>query len=252
MATKERLMMTAEPRPILKGKSILVVEDEADLADLICYNLEREGYSHRRVAGGDAALAEVRRRPPDLILLDRMLPGTSGDDVCSQLRRDPATATIPVIMLTAKGEESDQLVGFALGADDYIPKPFSMKVLLARVAAILRRGGETANGDSAAIVAGPFNLDPARHEVKVENQLIQLTATEFRLLRALMLARGRVLDRAQLIEKVLGSGVVVTDRTIDVHITALRKKITAVSAGGANWIQTVRGAGYTFREPTAE
>lgn len=252
MVKKERPTMSAEPRPVLKNKSILVVEDEGDLAELICYNLEREGYSHRRVSGGDAALAEVRRRPPDLILLDRMLPGMSGDDVCSQIRREPATASIPVIMLTAKSEESDQLVGFAIGADDYIPKPFSMKVLLARVAAILRRGGETANGDSAPVAAGPFSLDPARHEVKVENTPVQLTATEFRLLRALMLARGRVLDRAQLIEKVLGSGVVVTDRTIDVHITALRKKINAVSSRGAVWIQTVRGAGYAFREPTAD
>lgn len=246
-------MMTAEARPSVKAKSILVVEDETDLAELICYNLEREGYTPRRVAVGDGVLSEVRRKSPDLILLDRMLPGTPGDEVCQQLRRDPATAGIPIIMLTAKSEESDQLVGFALGADDYITKPFSMKVLLARVAAILRRG-DTTNGDSAPITMGPYHLDPGRHEIKVDGHDVPLTATEFRLLRALMLARGRVLDRSQLIERVLGSGVVVTDRTIDVHITALRKKLSATPQGSraAAWVQTIRGAGYAFREPSAD
>ncbi len=245
--------MAAEARSA-KARSILVVEDEGDLAELICYNLEREGYRPRRVAGGDAALAEVRRQPPDLILLDRMLPGVSGDDVCAQLRRDSATASIPIIMLTAKGEEADQLVGFALGADDYIPKPFSIKVLVARVAAMLRRGDSTLGEPAASITIGPFVLDSSRYEVTVDGAVVSLTATEFRLLRALMSARGRVLDRSQLVERVLGSGVIVSDRTIDVHITALRKKVgTTPAAGrGAAWIQTIRGAGYAFREPTGE
>src|SRR5262245_49614850 len=249
--SKERQATGAEGRT-LKNKSILVVEDEGDLAELICYNLEREGHRPRRVGGGDAALAEVRRKPPDLILLDRMLPGVSGDDVCAQLRRDAATASIPIIRLTAKGEESDQLVGFALGADDYIPKPFSMKVLIARVAAILRRG-EPGTGE-AALSIGPFVLDSTRHEVTVGGHVAPLTATEFRLLRALMAARGRVLDRTQLMTQALGPGVVVMDRTMDVHITRLRKKLVAAYPAGraAAWIQTVRGVGYAFREPTAD
>lgn len=242
----------SEVRSVQRTKSVLVVEDEADLADLICFNLEREGYAHRRAAFGDQAIDEIRKRPPDLILLDRMLPGTSGDEVCAQVRRDPSTAGIPIIMITAKSDEAEQLVGFALGADDYIAKPFSVRVLMARVAAMLRRG-ESTSTDPGTLVVGPFVLNVARHEVTVAGQVLPLTATEFRLLRVLMAARGRVLDRSQLIEKVLGSGVVVTDRTIDVHITALRKKVGQVAADPrvSLWIQTIRGAGYAFREPVA-
>lgn len=248
------MSLESEAKPMSsKAKSILVVEDEADLAEVICYNLEREGYVLRHAAVGDAALAELRKRKPDLILLDRMLPGVSGDDVAAQIRRDPETAGIPIIMLTAKSEESDQLVGFALGADDYITKPFSMKVLTARVGAILRRGdgGPT---ETDTLSEGPFVLDKSRHEIRVGGELVALTATEFRLLRSLMMARGRVLDRSQLIEKILGSGVVVTDRTIDVHVTALRRKLGTVSADSraALWIQTIRGAGYAFRPPASE
>ncbi|MFO0974026.1 MAG: response regulator [Phycisphaerae bacterium] len=246
------MAMRGESRSGTRAKSVLVIEDEADLAELICYHLEREGYAFRSASLGDAAIAEIRRRPPDLILLDRMLPGTSGDEVCKAVRRDPATAGIPIIMLTAKGEESEQLVGFALGADDYITKPFSMKVLMARVGAMLRRN-EPAQADPGTLSAGPFVLNVARHQLTVDGSVVSLTATEFRLLRALMQARGRVLDRGQLIERALGSGVVVTDRTIDVHITALRKKIGSASPAGqaASWVATVRGAGYAFREPTA-
>ncbi|MCK6455057.1 MAG: response regulator [Phycisphaerae bacterium] len=235
------------------GKSILVVEDESDLAELICYNLQKEGYAFRRAGDGDTALAEIKRRPPNLVLLDRMLPGLAGDDVASELRRDPATAAIPIIMLTAKGEEADQLVGFALGADDYISKPFSMKLLMARVGAMLRRG-ENSGLRPDVIVEGPYALDRSRHELKVHDRAVALTATEFRLLAALMSGRGRVLSRAQLIDKVLGVGTIVTDRTIDVHITSLRKKISAADDDGsaAAWIQTIRGVGYAFRAPADE
>ncbi|MBN1511183.1 MAG: response regulator [Phycisphaerae bacterium] len=228
----------------IPDKTILIVEDEADLAELLRINLEREGYACRVAGAGDQALAEARRQAPSLVLLDRMLPGLSGDEVASLMRRDPATANIPIIMLTAKVEESDELVGFALGADDYVTKPFSMKVLLARVRSIFRRTllMET---DLDTLRIGPFQLTPSRHELTVDGQPVQLTATEFRLLKALMVARGRVRNRDQLIDTAFGVGVAITDRTVDVHVTALRKKLGAC----AGWIQTVRGVGYTFREP---
>lgn len=224
--------------------SVLVIEDETDLAEMLRFNLEREGYRARCVRDGRVAVAEVRRHPPDLILLDRMLPGVSGDEIIAQLRRDPATGGIPIIMLTAKAEEADELVGFALGADDYVTKPFSMKLLLARVSAMMRRSDALAS-EPEVLTAGPIHLDAARHEVSTGDQKVDLTATEFRLLKALMAAHGRVLSRTQLIDAALGENVAVTDRTIDVHITGLRKKL----GGAAEWVQTIRGIGYTLREP---
>lgn len=226
-------------------KSVLIVEDETDLRDLLCFNLKREGYLCRCAADGTTALAESRRSLPDLIILDRMLPGMTGDDVIAELRRESRTAHVPVIMLTAKAEETDELVGFALGADDYVPKPFSMKLLLARIAAVFRRAEmpET-SGDILSI--GPIVVDQGRHEVTANGTSVALTSTEFRVLRTLMAAGGRVLDREQLINQVLGPMVAVTDRTIDVHIAAVRKKLGAA----APWVQTVRGVGYTFRQPS--
>lgn len=221
--------------------NVLVVEDEADLAEVLRFNLEREGYSCRLVEAGDAALAEVQRQHPDLVLLDRMLPGLSGDEIVARLKRAPETAHIPVILLTAKAEESDQLVGFALGADDYVCKPFSFKVLLARIAAVMRRVEPAAEEDALAI--GPIRLVPSRHEVCVSGEPVALTATEFRLLHALMQAKGRVLSRARLLDNVFGTGVVVTDRTIDVHVTGLRRKLGAASS----CVQTIRGVGYAAR-----
>lgn len=226
------------------GKTILIVEDEADLVDVIAYHLEREGYTCKRQPDGAAALAEAQRQPPDLILLDRMLPRMSGDEVVTRLKRDPRTADVPIIMITAKAEEAEELVGFALGADDYVHKPFSIKLLLARIAAVLRRK-ELSEQPGERIVAGRVTLDRGRHQVLVDGAPVPLTATEFRVLAALMSARGRVLDRDQLIDSVLGSGVAVTNRTIDVHIAALRKKL----GSAASWIQTIRGVGYAFREP---
>jgi two-component system phosphate regulon response regulator PhoB len=226
------------------GKSILIVEDEADLADLLRFNLSKEGYVCRCVYDGIAALAEVRREAPDLVILDRMLPGMSGEQVMEQVRRNPQTTAIPILMLTAKAEESDQLVGFALGASDYVTKPFSMKVLLARVAAALRRE-ESSAAQTQPLTMGPITLDPERYQVSVDGAAVTLTMTEFRILKTLMSAGGRVLDRSRLIDAVLGPMVAVTDRTIDVHIASLRKKLGT----GAAWVQTVRGVGYTFREP---
>ncbi len=226
------------------GKSILVIEDSVDLAELLCFNLEREGYTCKSMTEGPAALDTIQRHPPDLIILDRMLPGKSGDEIIAELKRDPHTSAIPVIMLTAKVEESDELVGFALGADDYITKPFSMKLLLARVAAILRRA-EAVDLQPGVLTAGPIRLDAGRHELTVHEKSVTVTATEFRLLRVLMSANGRVLSRDQLIDNTMGKGVAVTDRTIDVHVTSLRKKLGEAS----DWIQTIRGVGYAFRKP---
>jgi two-component system phosphate regulon response regulator PhoB len=247
------MMASAAPtretsRTSLTGKSILIVEDEADLADLLAYHLKKEGYVCRVASDGAAAIAEVHHRPPDLVLLDRMLPKTSGDEVALRLKGDPRSDSIPIIMLTAKAEETDELVGFAIGADDYVRKPFSIKLLLARISAVLRRKEAAGEQTGEIISMGPVKLDRGRHEVIVENQHIALTATEFRVLSTLMSARGRVMDRERLIDAVLGFGVAVTHRTIDVHIAALRKKF-GMAAG---WIQTIRGVGYTFREPPDE
>lgn len=227
-------------------KNILVVEDEIDLRELIGFNLDREGYRCRQAADGNEALAEIAKAIPDLVILDRMLPNTSGDEVLAQLRRNQQTAAIPVLMLTAKAEESDELVGFAMGADDYVTKPFSMKALIARVAALLRRSQEgTSDGAKNLLSSGPVSLDSERHRVTVEGAAITLTATEFRLLKAIMSAGGRLRSRDQLIDTVLGQDVAVLDRTIDVHIAALRKKL----GSAARWVQTVRGAGYIWRLP---
>ncbi len=225
-------------------RSILVVEDEADLAELIRFNLEREGYEVRVAADGQAGLHEALRRPPHLLLLDRMLPLMSGDDLLAKLRREPATAAVPAIMLTAKAEESDELIGLALGADDYIAKPCSMKLLVARVAAMFRR--QQALAEKEVLAEGPFRLDTARYELTVDGKPVTLTATEFKLLKALMGAKGRVLNRDQLINHAIGADVAVTDRTIDVHMVALRRKL----GDGANWIHTIRGVGYAFRPPS--
>ncbi len=224
--------------------SVLIVEDEVDLADLVSYHLQREGYACRRAEDGERAIAEACRQPPDLVILDRMLPKLSGDEVARRLKRDPRTAGIPVIMLTAKAADDDELVGFALGADDYVRKPFSVKLLLARVAAVLRRqqGGD-AVGD--VLTSGPVVLDHGRHEVQVAGQPVEVTATEFRILAALLAARGRVLTREQLIDTVIGTGAGITNRAMDVHIAALRKKLGAA----AEYVHTVRGVGYAFRLP---
>jgi len=225
------------------GKSILIVEDEADMADILRFNLEKEGYRCRRAGDGASAWAEIRKQAPDLIILDRMLPGGSGDEVATKMRGDPRTSSIPVLMLTAKAEDSDQLVGFALGASDYVTKPFNMKILAARVSSLLRRPTQTAESES--IVGGPITLDQSRFEVCVDGDAIPLTTTEFKILKTLMAAEGRVLARSRLIDLVLGQTVAVTDRTIDVHIAGLRKKLGSAK----DWVQTVRGVGYTFRSP---
>ncbi len=226
-------------------KRILVVDDEKDLVDLITYNLQRNGYDFLAATSGTDALEIAQREQPDLIILDLMLPGIDGTEVARRLKADARTANIPIVMLTAKSEEIDVVVGLSLGADDYVTKPFSMKILLARLNTVLRRGEPPQPGDKTGILrAGPLSIDTAKHEATVDGEAVKLTLTEFKLLSALVNARGRVLTRDQLMDKAMGADVFVTDRAIDVHVTAIRKKL-----GDANWlIHTVRGVGYRLRE----
>ncbi len=226
------------------GPRVLVVEDEPDLAAAICFQLERAGYRARAVHEGRAALAEALGEPPDLIVLDRMLPGLSGDELIAKLRRTDHTRHVPVIMLTAKVEETDEIVGFALGADDYVRKPVSMPVLLAHIEAVLRRSAGRPQ-PSERIEIGPVRLDRGRYEVRVEGRPVSLRSTEFRILAALMEARGRVLERDRIIDLAIGPHVAVTPRTVDVHVAALRRKLGPAGA----WIRTIRGVGYAFRDP---
>jgi len=223
-------------------KLILIVEDERDLADLLEYNLRGNGYRTISTHTGPDALSKARSLGPDLILLDLMIPELSGTEVARQVRADKTISQTPIIMLTAKSEEVDELIGLQVGADDYIPKPFSMKILMARVAALLRRA-EPREGDPAldeTHALGPVSINLSTHEAFVEGEPIRLTLTEFRVLATLIEGGGRVLSRGALIAKAIGPGITVTERTIDVHVTSIRKKLGPHAA----LIQTVRGVGY--------
>jgi two-component system phosphate regulon response regulator PhoB len=224
----------------MSRKRIIIVEDERDMADLVAARLRKEGYQVDAAYDGGAGLDAIRAHPPDLVLLDIMMPVLSGTDVLAEIRRDPRTAGVAVVMMTAKGREADVVAGLKLGADDYIVKPFSLAVLLARVEAVLRRAGAPAGPEHVALVVGPIRIDAERHAVEVDGRAVALTLTEFRLLAALATARGRVLTRDQLIDQVMGPQIVITDRTIDVHITSLRRKL----AGARTLLRTVRGVGY--------
>lgn len=210
------------------------------MADLVAGRLKREGYEIEVAYDGTEGLERIRSSPPDLALLDIMLPSLSGTDIAIAMRADPRTADVPIIMLTARSEETDIVVGLKLGADDYIPKPFSLSVLVARVAAVLRRSGEAKATGKAMLRFGSITIDPARHEVFADGKPITLTLTEFRLLSALVAARGRVLSRNQLMDQGMGVDAVVTDRTIDVHLTSLRRKL----GKARRCLRTVRGVGY--------
>jgi len=241
-----RQAAAARPQGSPSRKKVLIVDDEKDIVDLVAYNLGRNGYETITAGDGNDALDSAAKNAPDLIILDLMLPGIDGTEVARRLKADSKTAGIPIIMLTAKGEETDVVVGLTLGADDYVTKPFSVKVLLARVGSVLRRAetGADSPADGGTLRAGPLSIDTLKHEVLINNEVIKLTLTEFKLLSALLTARGRVLTRDQLMDKAMGTDVFVTDRAIDVHITAIRKKL-----GDANWlVNTVRGVGYRLRE----
>jgi two-component system phosphate regulon response regulator PhoB len=228
------------------GGTILVVEDETDLADLVAFNLREAGHEVTVAHTGANALAEIARQRPELVLLDVMLPDISGFEVCRRLRRSAETTNLPVIMLTAKAEEVDRIVGFEVGADDYVVKPFSPRELTLRVDAILRRTGPQANVEGLQVLSiGELRIDVPAHRVEVEGEEISLTALEFRLLLDLASRSGRVQPRDALLERVWGYAPGVETRTVDTHIKRLREKL----GRGSQYLETVRGVGYRIQKP---
>ncbi|MEX2212839.1 MAG: response regulator transcription factor [Phycisphaeraceae bacterium] len=223
--------------------NLLVVEDEQDLADLLQYNLERSGFNVQCAGSGEEAIKSVRQEQPDLVILDLMLPGIDGLEVCKRLKSDPQTAGIAIVMLTARGEEADIVSGLELGADDYVTKPFSPRVLAARLKAVLRRhSGEAAPHQGDVIKVGDLSVNPERHEVLVAGKptVTALTRTEFQIVHLLARRPGRVFTRGQIVREAQGDLAAVTDRSVDVHIVSLRRKLGEAGA----YIQTVRGVGY--------
>ncbi len=223
---------------------ILVIEDEPDIAEVLEYNLSREGFRVIGARDGEEGLDLVKRHFPDAILLDRMLPKLDGLEVCRRLKADPALRTIPVIMVTAKGEVDDIVAGLEAGADDYITKPFSPKVLVARVKAVVRRGTWDDGRPQERMVVGQAVIDAKRHEVRVEGEPVPFTATEFRLLHYLASHPGRVFTRNHLLSRIMGSDAALIDRNIDVHVGAIRRKL----GPSRDLIETVRGVGYRFSD----
>jgi len=222
---------------------ILVIEDEPDILEVLQYNLEREGHKVIACRNGEQGLSRIRTDNPDLVILDLMLPGMDGVEVCRQVKSDPVTRGIPIIMVTAKAEESDIVLGLGIGADDYLAKPFSPRELVARVKVVLRRGAlRDESGAGERVVRGQLAIDLGRHEARVGDQLVTLTPTEMRLLHFLASHPGRVFPRAHLLSRVIGEDAIVTDRNIDVHVRALRHKLGDAAA----CIETVRGVGYRF------
>ena len=224
----------------MAGEYILIVEDEEDIAELVEYNLHRQDYQAEAVGSGEDGLRLAREIEPDLVILDLMLPGLSGLEVCRRLKADPATAGIPVIMLTAKGEEEDIIAGFDAGADDYVTKPFRPKILLARVKAVLGRGAAPrAEKHEVTEIAG-ITIHPGRHEVHVKDSMVDLTRTEFRILQFLASRPGWVFTRGQIVRAVHGDDYPVTGRAVDVQVAALRRKL----GEAGSHVKTVRGVGY--------
>lgn len=224
-------------------EKVLVVEDERSLTEVLSYNLEREGYEVIIAHDGREGLRKAQTLLPDLVVLDLMLPGLGGLEICRELRAGGHTAKIPILMLTAKAEETDQIVGFAVGADDYVTKPFSVKVLMQRIKVLLRRG--VAPEPAADVIeSGKLKLDKRSHRVTYAGSDVDLTPTEFRLLETLMRQPGRAFTRHDLMEAAIGDGAIVLERTIDVHIKSLRRKLDDAS----EMVETVRGVGYRFRE----
>lgn len=225
-------------------QKIFVVEDEEDILELIRYQLAREGYEVATAANGEHALKAITQRPPDLVLLDLMLPGVDGLEICRTLKRNPPTARIPIVMVTAKGAESDIVTGLELGADDYISKPFSIKVLVARVRAVLRRRLAAPVDKNTEICRHDVVINPGRHEVLVKGKPVAMTFSELRILHFLASRPGWVMTREQIVDAVRGEDYAVTDRAVDVQIVGIRRKLDA----RADLIETVRGVGYRFKE----
>jgi two-component system phosphate regulon response regulator PhoB len=233
-------------RPVRRAAKarILIVEDDASLAEVLDYNLSQEGYETQVARDGQQGLREIRRSCPDLVILDLMLPMIEGLEVCKAVRADPATQEAAVLMLTARSEESDELVGFSVGADDYVTKPFSVKVLLERIKALLRRKRQDGS-DRDVVVSQGIMIDRRRRRATAGDRPVELTPSEFGLLAALVRQPGRAFTRGELIDLALGDDAIVLERTIDVHIRALRKKLGAFG----DLIETVRGVGYRLRDP---
>lgn len=229
----------------MNPRKILIVEDEAEIQGLLAHYLRKEGFVPIVAADGESALATARKKKPELILLDIMLPKTDGLEVLRAIRSDPGLARTPVIMLTAKGEETDRVVGLELGADDYVPKPFSPREVMARIKAILRRSrSPAAEPEPPPLSYRALRMDVGRHEVRYHGKIVSLTSKEFRILQSLLASAGRVLSREAILSKVWGDETHVTDRTVDVHIANLRQKIPLL----AKAIETVKDVGYKLRE----
>jgi two-component system phosphate regulon response regulator PhoB len=226
------------------GRKILIIEDETDVADLLTLNLRNGGYNVLTAADGPAGLRKARDDSPDFIILDLLLPKLPGLEVCRILKSDPATAQIPILILTAKAKEIDRVVGLEFGADDYVTKPFSVREVVLRIRAILRRG----NGADERLNAGPFSIDTGRHEVRVNGKQVHLTSIEFKLLQALMERRGRVAQRDRLLKEVWGYDHAVDPRTVDAHVRRLRKKL----GKARDAVQTVRDFGYRLEGSETE
>jgi phosphate regulon transcriptional regulator PhoB len=223
---------------------ILVVDDEADLVELVSYNLNKEGFTVDSASGGEAALTKMRKDKYDLVILDLMLPGIQGIELCRILRNDPKTAGLPIIMLTAKGEEVDRILGLEMGADDYITKPFSPRELVARVRAVLRRSTEKPLTEKILKI-GELEIDRERYTVSIKGKPIKLSATEFKLLLFLSERKGKVFSRGQLLDAIWRDEAFVEPRTVDVHIRRLRSHIEEDPAN-PRYIKTMRGLGYLF------
>ena len=224
-------------------ENILIVDDEEDVLELVRYNLDKNGYNTEIATTGEEALAKARAKLPDLVILDLMLPGIDGLGVCKKLKSDTKTQNIPIIMLTAKGEEIDIVTGLELGADDYVTKPFSPKVLVARVRKILHRA-IARDLEKAPVKIYELTIDPARREVLIKNKPVELTFTEFNILYVLAKRPGLVFTRYQIVDALHGDDYLVTDRAVDVQIVGLRKKLGSCS----KYIETVRGVGYRFKD----
>jgi DNA-binding response OmpR family regulator len=235
---------------VTKRQKLLVIEDEADILELLVYNLTREGYTVSGCRDGSEGLSRARQELPGLILLDLMLPGIDGLEICSRLKADHATRAIPIVMVTAKGEESDIVLGLGVGADDYIVKPFSPRELVARVKAVLRRGPVASEGPGGRVMRvlpgapGGLVIDPARHKVELDGTALACTATEFKLLYLLVSSPGRVFTRDSLLSRISGDDALVIERNIDVHVRALRKKL----GDYRELIETIRGVGYRCKD----
>lgn len=229
-------------------RKVLVVEDEQSILELISYNLAREGYKVLRAMNGDDGLKLAQQEVPDAVLLDVMLPGTDGVEVCRQLKSNPSLRDIPVLMVTARGEESDIVLGLTIGADDYIPKPFSPRELVARVKAAMRRGPlRESQAAQTTLVRGRLTIDTGRHEVTIDGGKLQLTPSEFRLLYKLAAEPGRVYEREELLDAIGGGSTYVIERNVDAHVKSIRKKL----GRERDMIETVRGVGYRFKDERA-